>query len=399
MAESSMIRLDTKTGRTKLDPRAAPYFVKIAKGRFLGLRKLGGGPSTWTARYRSETGKQVHTVLGEESETFGYDEAAAAARDWFRKLDQGVTGKADDGKPLTVEKACREYVDDRRRDKGAATADAAARFFERRVYGLAAKKPKPGAEWKHEPDAIAAVRLDKFRSKHLQEWRERCTEAGLSRDSVNRETTTLRAALNLAVRNRLVSADVAREWSEVKPFKNVAKRRDLYLDLEQRRALLKAATGAVRDLIEAAALTGARPGELVAARRSAFDARTKSITLASGKSGSRTVTLSPVAVALFERLAEGKLPKAWLLTRDDGQPWAHSDWDELVRDAAAKANLPAGTCLYTLRHSWITQAITDGMSPLEVARLVGTSLRMIDKNYGHLALAKMQERLAAVAML
>ena len=112
-----------------------------------------------------------------------------------------------------------------------------------------------------------------------------------------------------------------------------------------------------------------------------------------------TVTLSPASVALFERLAKGKLPAAYLLVRDDGQPWAHSDWDELVREAAARAGLPAGTCLYSLRHSWITAAITEGMSPLEVSRLVGTSLRMIDKNYGHLALAKTRERLAAVAML
>ena len=58
-----------------------------------------------------------------------------------------------------------------------------------------------------------------------------------------------------------------------------------------------------------------------------------------------------------------------LLVRDDGQPWAHSDWDELVSDAANAAKLPAGTCLYTLRHSWISTAPRGGMSTLEIARL------------------------------
>ena len=66
--------------------------------------------------------------------------------------------------------------------------------------------------------------------------------------------------------------------------------------------------------------------------------------------------------------------------RDDGKPWAHSDWDELVREAADAAKLPKKTCLYTLRHSFITQALVGGMPTLEVARLVGTDVSMIEKH-------------------
>ena len=82
-----------------------------------------------------------------------------------------------------------------------------------------------------------------------------------------------------------------------------------------------------------------------------------------------------------------------------GKPWGPSDWDKLVREAAARANLPAGVCLYTLRHSWITTAILEGLTPLEVARLVGTSLAMIDKHYGHLAQTAAKERLAKVSFI
>lgn len=148
----------------------------------------------------------------------------------------------------------------------------------------------------------------------------------------------------------------------------------------------------------AAALTGARAGELVSARRSAFDSRTGTITL-SGKTGTRTVPLAPAAATLFTRLAKAKLPTAHLLTRDDGKPWGHSDWDELVREAAGRAKLPKGCCLYTLRHCWITEAISDGMSVLEVARLVGTSLTMVDRNYGHLVQSAARERLARLEIL
>jgi len=118
-----------------------------------------------------------------------------------------------------------------------------------------------------------------------------------------------------------------------------------------------------------------------------------------GKTGSRTVPLSPDAVALFKRLAKDKLPAARLLIRDDGKPWAHSDWDELVRDAAKAASVPAGTCLYVLRHSFVTEALINGLSTLDVARLVGTSVMMIEKHYGHLVASAARERLAKVAML
>ena len=94
---------------------------------------------------------------------------------------------------------------------------------------------------------------------------------------------------------------------------------------------MAAATGGVRDLIEAALVTGARPGEPVAAPRGAFDAA------------------------------------APLLTRDDGKSWQRAEWTEDVRLAAEAAvvkgvngndaKLPVAVCLYSCRHSYITQAI------------------------------------------
>jgi len=150
--------------------------------------------------------------------------------------------------------------------------------------------------------------------------------------------------------------------------------------------------------MEAAALTGARAGELTSATCGQFDARLKTIKF-DGKTGARDVVLSASALRLFKRLAKEKALMAPLLTRDDSKPWAHSDWDGLVRDAAAKAGLPKGTCLYTLRHSFITQAITDGMTTLDVARLCGTSVGMIEKHYGHFVKNAASARLAKVRML
>lgn len=215
------------------------------------------------------------------------------------------------------------------------------------------------------------------------------------------------------------------EWRSVKQHRNADRRREIYLDLAQRRALLDAATGGVRDLIEAVIVTGARPGELANAPRSAFDSRTKTLTL-SGKTGTRTIPLSPAAITLFDRLANSKLPAAPLLTRDDGKAWKRpasprkaddgitrrtdtgAEWTSGVRAAVKaavvkdekgqEATLPPGTCLYSLRHSWITTAIQSSLTTLEISKLTGTSLQMINKHYGHLVNTS-AERLAKVQML
>jgi integrase len=330
---------------------------------------------------RNETGHKIYKALGFVRKGFDYEEARKAAQSWFDAQDAGIAGDDD-----TVADACREYVRDRRREKGEACAHDADKRFERTVYDT----------------PFGAIPLAKLRTPRIKEWRDGLkgrTDQRLSKGASNRTLTALKAALNLAVENRRVHPVAAREWGDVKPYANATKRRDLFLDLKQRRKLLQAAgEGALPDLMEAAALTGARAGELTSATRGQYDGRLKTITF-KGKVGARTIPLSPAALALFQRLAKGKLPGAFLLTRDDGKQWAHSDWDELVREAAEKAKLPVGVCLYTLRHSFITQAITDGMTTLDVARLCGTSVGMIEKHYGHLVADAARKRLAAVTML
>jgi integrase len=374
--------IDKAHVRKALPPRHEPYWgAPLGKGRTLGFRKITATSGSWIARMRSETGRKIYKALGDAlvptgsvTPTLDHEQARAAALKWYSSRDAGV----EDDK-ITVADACREYVTDRRTAKGEACAHDAKKRFERTVYGK----------------DFGAIPLARLRTPRVVQWRD---ELGLSKPSANRTLIALKAALNRAVTHRRVHPAAAREWGDVKPYPNATQRRTLFLDLKQRRKLLGACDGALRDLVEAAALTGARAGELVSATRGQFDSRLGNITFL-GKTGPRTIPLSSPALALFKRLAKSKLPGARLLTRDDGKPWAHSDWDELVRCAAKAAKLPSGTCLYTLRHSWITQAITDGLTTLDVARLCGTSVTMIEKHYGHLVADAARERLAAVTML
>lgn len=361
--------------RDALTPRREPYWaVGIEKGCHIGFRKIDAERGSWIARRRNEDGAKVYRSLGEVTAAFGYDDAVRSAREWFAQREAGVV--SDDA---TVETICREYVEDRLREKGEACATDLRQRFARTIDGT----------------PFGRLPVERLRTETIKRWRDGLE---MARGSKNRTFTALRAALNHAVRNRRVSGNVAVEWRSIQQYRDADQRRTIFLDLDQRRRLIANADPAVADLITAVALTGARPGELVTARRSQFDERLGVITL-SGKAGRRTVPLSPAAIAHFVQLSRSKLPGAYLLTRSDGKPWGHSDWDKLVRAAAAKAELPAGVVLYTLRHSWISEALAGGMSTLDVARLTGTSLAMIDAHYGHLIAAAARERLAAVRML
>ncbi|MCU1113204.1 integrase family protein [Stenotrophomonas maltophilia] len=376
-------------------PSEKPYEISDSDMKGLLLRVQPSGVKsyivTWGRGKRRTLGKHpVMTLAGARA-------AALAALSEASQHGAPVAvskPKAD----ITVSDACRDYVTALEKDGRKTASDDAKRRFERCLYG----------------DKLGKVRLKNLHQDHIEAWRDRVEKGDLpplpvkrgrppvpkplARSSINRIRTTLVAALNHAVARRKVSPDLAFEWNAVKPLKDAGQRRGLYLERGQRRALLEAAEGPVRDLIECVALTGCRPGDPSLCLRSDYDGRTASVRFRS-KDHDRKIPLSPAATALFDRLAKGKLPKAHLFTQDGKKVWTPSDWSELVRDAAARAGLPAGVTLYTLRHCWITDAIVGGMDLLTVAKLAGTSLAMIEKHYGHLVQGAARDKLAQVQFL
>jgi integrase len=375
------VSIDKATVRAKLEPRREPYWgAPIAQGLFVGFRRTESG-GTWIARLMGDDKKHRYQSIGAVSPVLDYEMARKSALEWRRQMHAGV----DTNEVKTVADACRAYVEDRQITKGAKSATDAEQRFKRTVYS----------------DPIGALSLAKVTQRHVEKWRNALSEPrdgrnGLAPASMNRTLTALKAALNFAVTHRYLAADRTIEWSLVKPMK-ASNRRDLFLDLVQRRALLAQLEGDAHDFIGAAALTGARGGELASIQRKHFDPRTGTVTL-DGKTGPRAVPLAPAAVDLFKRAGRDKLPEAWLFT-NGGKQWDRWAWNEAVHEAAKVAGLPDGVVLYTLRHSFITEAITAGMSLLDVARLVGTSLAMIDKHYGHLVQDAARKRLAALSMI
>jgi integrase len=64
----------------------------------------------------------------------------------------------------------------------------------------------------------------------------------------------------------------------------------------------------------------------------------------------------------------------------DLENWRRRDW----RPALEAAGVPRRR-VYDLRHTFATHALAAGLSIFELARYMGTSVRVIDQTYGHLA--------------
>lgn len=358
---------------TKLKSQREPYWHQLAVGEYLGFRPAVTGQSGhWHARrYDSATRKQARRPLGD----FGhlppnerFTAASAEAREWFRFVRSGGTYEV-----VTVKQACERYAETR--------PDAAKRFI-RYVYD----------------DPIANVKLHKLTPKLVLDWRRRLEDmpALVTRSksgsqqtrkraiaTVNRDMVPFRAALNSVLDDsgKLTS----RPWKKALEPVETNARRELYLDKDQRRLLLRHLPLAALPFVTALCLLPLRPGALAKALVGDFDVRQSTLFIRSDKADSnRYIPLSADAAKLLKETSRMRLPTAPLFTRDGIKPWNKDAWKVPIRKAVVAAGLPAGATAYSLRHSTITDLVQKGLPLLTIAQISGTSADMIETYYGHL---------------
>lgn len=382
-----MADLSTVKNRDSLKPGREPHWQRLAVGSFLGYRPLATGPGgNWIARqYDNETRKYRFHALGDfgslpANERFGA--ASDAARDWFQHMASGGTHEV-----ITVKEACERY---------AATHPDAEKRFQRYVYG----------------DPIAAVKLRKLKERQVKDWRSRleALPAMVTRSNkgepvtrkratatVNRDMVAFRAALNLALAEGAVLTPAA--WKYALTPVEASGRREVYLDRDQRRELLSHVPPEALAFVTALCVLPLRPGALAHLLVKDFDSRTDMVTVRIDKAGSgRRIQVSPEGAALLKDQARLKLPAAHLFTRAGGLPWSKDSWKGPIKNAATAASLPIGSTAYALRHSAITDIVQSGLPLLTVAQLFGTSVRMIEKHYGHFQQDQAVKALATLSL-
>lgn len=372
--------LKSKSARQALKPRREPYWHCLSVGLYVGFRRTVEGDGTWIARQlQAGSKKYLLRSLGTRPD---FEDAVKETQAWAGAVDSGGSHKS-----VTVEVACKAYVTHQKAHVSKANGADAEGRFERLVYG------KP----------LGVVSLDKLRTTQVKTWLNAQLDSDgdeeelrKSKDSANRNLAPLKAALNLALRDRLVATDAG--WKTVSRFPNAGRRREQYLSVEDRAALIEHCDADLATLVTALMLTAVRPGEIATANVGDFN-RTQGTLALTGKTGTRTVTLSTTAREFLAAEAKGKLPDAPLLSDGFGNSWNKDSWKKRFKLAAKAAALPANVVLYTLRHVAISEMIAGGVDTFLVAKLAGTSTAMIDKHYGHLRHEQTRARLDAVAMM
>jgi integrase len=381
--------------REKLKPKAGdePHWQRLRQGVYLGYRpsKKKAG-STWFARfYDPEANRYFRKRLGDYGTLSGHDvfkQAKADAETWAETVESGGERARD---LVTVKDACEAYLEQK-------PGSIAEGVFRRHVYS----------------DPISKVKLDKLRRHHLKDWRKRLEQSPAlvtrtndtqkkrmkerSKSTVNRDMVPLRAALGMVLSPGAPNTDAA--WQEaLRPFKGADKRRELYLDENQRKALITAACDQVQPFVRALCLLPLRPGALAGLTVRDFEERTRTLTISKDKNAKpRQVTLPPSTAAFFAQQVKGKPRSEPILSRSGGEAWDKDAWKHPIKDAVKAAGLPYAVSAYTLRHSVITDLIRVGLPILTVAQISDTSVAMIERHYGHLVRDDAEDALATLAL-
>jgi integrase len=374
--------------REALKVRREPHWQRLRPGCYLGYRPSSkGGAGTWIARvYAEESHAYRWRSLGGFGDRSSRDRFIAAKEAAEKFADEIERGHIPNEELQTVEDACRRFAAGRKDDEAR---------FRRLVYS----------------DPIAKVKLAKLRRSHVMAWRVRleATPALVSRRkngkpvtrprspaTVNREMEVLRTALGAVLALGTPNTEAA--WQEaLRPIKNAVKRRTLYLNLKERRALIKAVDVEAEQFVRALCLLPLRPGAVAALTVADWDPRTAELTIGKDKAGGGRRIVVPKATArLFTNSAKGEEAGAPLFTRSNGKAWDKNYWNEPIATAARAAELPSNTTAYTLRHSTITDLVASRLPLLTIAQISGTSAEMIEKHYGHLVRHAAVEALATL---
>ncbi len=381
-----MDNIKTVAGRLALAVRPAPYFQSIGPGLSVGYRK-GKTGGAWVARITDPyTRKHRHKPLELSSATPPSEQFAEAhylSRSWFEEEQGGQTPET-----TTVERVCADYVESlekQGREKTAADA--------RKKHEIAFRTmPR-----------LRLTKLDKLDPEMLEQLTPLLYSGGRNGQrkdgTVGRVLGCLRSALFMAEKSGLITKKQLAAIAKAIPKPPEADARDVYLTKEQRETIIQALPQYLANVAVAMNILGCRPGALSSRIVSDFD-QVRGILKITGdkqrknsKSHDRSIPLNQTLKNLFDRLVANKKPNDYIFEPRPGL----TEWksDRAAKDFATSINtlnMPVGTVLYSIRHSRISDLCLH-FQPIEVAKMVGTSLEMVEKTYYKTEANRMREML------
>jgi integrase len=325
------IRLENRTNRLKLET-GKRYYVAITEGLSLVYRRTGKDFGVWSVRIKDvQAGDRMVRIGpaddfqdadGETVLTFPQAQEKARALSKETKAVGPETGKL----PTVAEAAAhylgwfKEHRKSYRETEATVNAHILPTLGSHLVTELSSKVIR---QWQ-ERIATQPARKRSSKLSTKPAFREKATTGDAKRarkSTANRILTVLKAILNKAFQDGMVSDDTA--WRRVKPFENADEPVTRFLTEVESTRLVNACTPDFRPLVKAALFTGCRYGELTRLLTKDVNMDTGMIYISpEAKSGKgRYIPLHPEGLDFFKTCILGKTGKDHVFLRGDGAPW------------------------------------------------------------------------------
>jgi integrase len=323
-------------------------------------------------RWYDETGKRCHRS--------GF-KSRSEARAWFRDVERKrMRGEIPSPTTTTLAELVEEYL-----AQHVAEANTTRALADRLKLATSGIPVKPRAtERKH---ALGDVRVDRLDARTVAAWRRRLPDG-----SAWHAHKALRQVLAYAVRTKLVAENVAKLVPNPEPKRREIESFGSWAELER---LIEELPAARRSLPILVAGTGLRPEEWLALERRDVDMRAGVLFVRRVFTDGRVKEYgkqngSMRRLPLRARAVEALDAHPWRIDTPLVYPaergghlnlhnWRRDEWYPALEAAALPRLVP-----YAMRHTFASFAIAAGVSLFYLARLMGSSVEMIDKTYGHL---------------
>lgn len=256
-------------------------------------------------------------------------------------------------------------------------------------------------------DDFGQLRYEELKMYHVQAWLDRMgTERGRSKGNRLRRwgdvmkrlaIDKLQAAFSWAEQQGLISKNLIdrRATKSLGIRRKGTRGREYVLQPGEHAKIVAVSKPYFADLVNFIEGTGCRPGEAYHCEAMHYDRDLGAIVYrwdategyihktAQRTEKDRVIYLTPDLVILVERLCE-KFPSGYLFRNRDGRNWTDSAVYLMLKRLRAKLGLKSKMIAYSYRHSFATDWLKAGGSIKILADLMGNSVAMIERHYGHL---------------
>jgi site-specific recombinase XerD len=370
------INLKTVTARKRLQAYRDPHWMKLPaeliRGGAIGFRRSPDtGAESWHARVYAD-GAYHRTNLGPVTEHFQYKDAFKAALAWAQTEKEAGPAPT---RAHTLDDVIQAYLSYLQGNSSQRDMDK-RRQAEKRLDALIPERTRRRKVESIEANDVNTIQHDYRQRKNMK-------GEPISNDSVNRVMTHFIAAFNYGHRNDMVKTNKAWRGYKRLPEATLKRRSKEYIPIDQREAFLKACPEALRAICSAMNVLAARPSEL--RRLLVSDVKENSVKLLTYK-GNGSVRLIPLGAdsalkKLLDSQCTDKGQDDFVFTTESSKQWTQANLAKIHNRVRDEGKFNPAFESYVWRHCRITDWARKPYPAPEVAKLAGTSLEFIQKNY------------------